>query len=105
MKVMLIYFVRRFIQQDGLDFAICKGRFCVQLNTATMEESAIQLNQSYYLRMEWELDEMKAGRVRLVEFHSHNCFEEFAVTLNKRVRVVIRGLTELNFFFFSFIIF
>lgn len=66
-----------------------------------MEESTIQLNQSYYLRMEWELDEMKAGRVRLVEFHSHNCFEEFAVTLNKRVRVVIRGLTELNFFFLS----
>lgn len=49
-----------------------------------MKESAIRLKQSYYLRMEWKLDEMKAGWVGLVEFRSHNCFEEFAVTVNKR---------------------
>lgn len=41
---------------------------------------------------------MKAGWVGLVEFYSHNCFEELAVTLIKGVRVVIRELTDVNLF-------
>lgn len=44
---------------------------------------------------------MKAGWVGLAGFYSHNCFEESAVTLIKGVRVVIRELTELNFFLSS----
>lgn len=44
---------------------------------------------------------MKAGWVGLTEFYSHNCFEECAVTLIKGLRVVIRELTQLNFFLSS----
>lgn len=42
---------------------------------------------------------MIANWVGLAEFYSRNSFEEFAVTLIKGVRVVMRELTELYFFY------
>lgn len=41
--------------------------------------------------MTWE-----AGWVWLAGFYSHKCFEEYAVTLIKGVRIVMRQLTELS---------
>lgn len=39
---------------------------------------------------------MKVGWVGLAEIYSHNCFEEFAVTLITGMRIVMRQLTELS---------
>lgn len=70
-------------------------------NTPAMKESVMQLNQSYYLRLSRNWMSWMQGRwVGLVEFYSHNFFEEFAVTLIKGLRVVIRELTEVSFFIF-----
>lgn len=41
---------------------------------------------------------MKAGWVGWTEFNSQRCFEEFAVSLIRVRRAVIRETTEVNFF-------
>lgn len=43
-----------------------------------------------------KLDDIEAGWVYLAEFYSHNYFEDFAGTLIRGVRIVMRQLTDLT---------